>query len=170
MTPDSAALDATIRQARHLLFAFDGPVRSVDKAKSVGSAVVTAVASANLHDALAACHESGRSAAVISANPPIEVHDYLNAHDLSAQVDVVAASIGEAASTLEASPVECLLIASSPADIEAAQAAGTPAIGYSRTPDGAAHLADAGANAIVYSMAVLALVLRAHPVKADKAR
>ena len=100
MTPDSTALDAAIRQARHLLFAFDGPVRSADKARSIGSAVVTALTSAYLHDALAACHESGRSVAVISADSPTEVHDYLNAHDLSTQVAVVAVSIGEAVSTL----------------------------------------------------------------------
>jgi beta-phosphoglucomutase-like phosphatase (HAD superfamily) len=164
MTPDSTALDAAIRQARHLLFAFDGPVRSVDKAKSIGSGVVTALNSAYLNDAIAACHDSGRSVAVISANSPIEVHDYLNAHDLSTQVAVVAVSIGEAVSTLEAAPVDCLLITSSPADIEAAQAAGTPTIGYAQTPDDAAHLVDAGATAFVYNMAVLALSLRAHPV------
>ena len=160
MTPDQA-LDTTIRQARHLLFAFDGPVRSVDKKKSIGSAVVTALTSA-LSRCPSACHESGRSVAVISANSPIEVRDYLKDHDLSTQVAVVAVSIGEAARTLEAAPVDCLLITSSPADIEAAQAAGTPTIGYARTPDDAAHLVDAGATAFVYSMAVLALALRAH--------
>ena len=164
MTPDSAALDAAIRQARHLLFAFDGPVRSMDKAKSIGSGVVTTLNSAYLHDALTACHESGRSVGVISANSLIEVNDYLNAYDLSTQVDVVAVSITEAASTLEASPVDCLLITSSPADVEAAHAAGTPTIGYARTPEDAAHLVDAGATTIVYSMAVLALSLRAHHV------
>jgi beta-phosphoglucomutase-like phosphatase (HAD superfamily) len=136
----------------------------VDKAKSVGSAVVTTLTSAYLHDALAACHESGRAVAVISADSPIDVHDYLNAHDLSTQVAAVAVSIGEAASTLEAAPVDCPLITSSPADIEAAQAAGTPTTGYGQTPDDAAHLVDAGATAFVYNMAVLALSLRAHPV------
>jgi beta-phosphoglucomutase-like phosphatase (HAD superfamily) len=64
--------------------------------------------------------------------------------------------------TLEAPPTDCLLITSSPADIEAAQAAGVPSIGYARTPDDAAHLVDAGAIAFVYSMAELALSLRAH--------
>lgn len=161
MTPDPA-LDAAIRQARHLLFAFDGPIRSTDKAKPTDSAVVTAPTSAYLHETLAACHESGRSAAVISANSPTEVRNYLDAHDLSTQVAAVVASIGEAASTLEASPVDCLLITSTPADIEAAQAVGMPTIGYARTPDDAAHLVDAGATAFVYSMADLALKLRAH--------
>jgi beta-phosphoglucomutase-like phosphatase (HAD superfamily) len=167
MTRDSAALDAAIRQARHLLFAFDGPVCSVNKARSIGSSVVTALASANLHDALAACHESGRSVTVISANSPIEVHDYLNAHDLSTQVDVVAVSIAEAASTLEAAPVDCLLITSSAADIKAARTAGTPSIGYARTRDDAAHLVDAGATAFVYSVTDVALSLRGHAIPFD---
>jgi hypothetical protein len=74
MTPDSA-LDTAIRQARHLLFAFDGPVRSADKAKPTDSAVVTVPTSAYLHETPAACQESGRSVAVVSANPPTEVHD-----------------------------------------------------------------------------------------------
>lgn len=160
----SSALDAAIRQARHLLFAFDGPIRSADKEKSIGSVVVAAPPSAYLHDALTACRESGRSVAVISANSPTEVDDYLNSHDLSTQVAVVAATIGEATSTLDAAPVDCLFISSSPADIEAAQATGTPTIGYARTPDDAAHLIDAGAIAFVYSMAEVALKLRAHPL------
>jgi hypothetical protein len=130
MTPDSTALDAAIRQARHLLFAFDGPVRSADKAKSIGSAVVTALTSAYLHDALAACHESGRAVAVISADSPTEVHDYLNAHDLSTQVAAVAVSIGEAASTLEAAPVDCPLI-----------------IGYARTRASASRTSSSSSRA-----------------------
>jgi phosphoglycolate phosphatase len=164
MTPDPA-LDIVIRQARYLLFAFDGPIRSVDKAKPTDPAAVNAPTPAYLHETLAACHESGRSVAIISPNSPTEVRDYLDAHDLSTQVAAVVASIDEAASTLEASPVDCLLITSSPADIEAAQAAGTPTIGYARTPDDAAHLVDAGAAVFVYSMAEIALSVRAHPAQ-----
>jgi beta-phosphoglucomutase-like phosphatase (HAD superfamily) len=162
MTPDPV-LDAVIRDARHLMFAFDGPIRSADKAKAADSTAATAPTSAHLHETLAACRESGRSAAVISANSPTEVRHYLDVHDLLTQVAVVAVSIGEAASTLEASPVDCLLVTSSPADIEAAQVAGAPSIGYARTPADAAHLVDAGATAFVYSMADVALRLRAHP-------
>jgi phosphoglycolate phosphatase len=163
MTPDPA-LDTAIRQARHLLFAFDGPIRRTDTGNPVDSATPTAPTSAYLHETLAACHESGRSVAVISAHSPTEVRDYLDAHDLSTQVAAVATSIGEAASTLEASPINCLLITSSPADIEAAQAAGTPTIGYARTPDDAAYLVDAGAIVSVYSLLDLALTLRARSI------
>jgi beta-phosphoglucomutase-like phosphatase (HAD superfamily) len=160
MTP-SASLDAAIRQARYLLFAFDGLIRSTDMAKNADSTTPTTRTSAYLHDTLAACRESGRLAAVISADPSAEVCAYLDAHDLLALVAVVAESIDEATTTLVASPGDCLLITSAPADIEAAQAAGTSSVGYARTPDDAARLADARASAVVYSLADIALKLRA---------
>jgi beta-phosphoglucomutase-like phosphatase (HAD superfamily) len=156
MTPDSA-LDAAIRDARHLLFAFVGPMRSADAGDP---AVPNAPTAPHIHEALAACRELGRSAAVVSTSPPANLRPYLDAHDLLTHVGVVAASIGGAASALETSPADCLLIASSPADIKAIQVAGTPSIGYARTPEDAAHLADAGATAFIYSMADLALRLR----------
>jgi phosphoglycolate phosphatase len=162
MTPDRA-LDAVIRNARYLFLAFDGPIRSVDKVEPADSAAAAPV-SAYLSETLAACRESGRSAAVISSSSPAEARRYLDAHDLLNRVAVVAASIGEAASTLETSAVDCVIITSSPADIEAARAAGTPSIGYARTPDDAARLVDAGAATFVYSMADVALRIRAHPL------
>jgi beta-phosphoglucomutase-like phosphatase (HAD superfamily) len=158
MTPDPA-LDTAIRQARHLLFAFDGPIRSVDAGRS---ADLTSTTTPHIQEALAACHESGRSAAVISVSPPTDIRAYLDTHDLLAQVAVVAASIIDAVSALESSPNDCLLITSSPADIKAAQAVGTPTIGYARTPNDAAHLVDAGATAFVYSMADIVLQMRGY--------
>ena len=106
MTSDPAALDAAIRRARHLLFAFDGP-------------------------------------------------------NLFEQVTIIAISVADAINFLELTPTDCLLITSSVDDVEAAQAAGTPSIGYARTPDDAAHLVDAGAITFVYSMADTAIKLRA---------
>lgn len=159
MTPNPA-LDAAIRKARHLLFAFNGPIRSAETGNPADSAVPTAP---HIHEALAACRESGRSAVVIIPKPPAEVPAYLEAHNLLTQVTVVAASIGEAISAIEASPPDCLLVTSSPADIKAAQAAGTPSIGYARRPGDAAHLVDAGAVAFLYSMADVTLRLRGFP-------
>jgi beta-phosphoglucomutase-like phosphatase (HAD superfamily) len=95
--------------------------------------------------------------------PVTDVPSYLDAHDLFTQVTVIAASIIDAVGTLRTSPTNCLLITSSQADIKAAQATGTPAIGYARTPDEAARLVDAGAAAFVYSMADIALKLRGQP-------
>lgn len=113
--------------------------------------------------ALTACRESGRTAAVISTTPPAEVRTYLDAHHLSTQITVVAPSIAEGASALEASLTNCAVITSSPSDSEAAQAVGVPAVAYAKMPDDANRLVSAGANAFVYSMMDLALSLRAHP-------
>jgi beta-phosphoglucomutase-like phosphatase (HAD superfamily) len=159
-----AALDAVVRQTRHLLFAFDGPVRSAVGRALENSAVVAAPPAPYIQEALSACRESGRPAAVIGGSPPADIWAYLDAHDLSAQITAVAATIGEAATALEASLTECTVITRSLGDIEEAQASGALTIGYARTPDDADHLVHAGAGAFIYSMADLALRLRARPV------
>jgi beta-phosphoglucomutase-like phosphatase (HAD superfamily) len=157
MTSDRA-LDDVIRQAKHLLFAFDGPIRNVD---ADNLADPTAPTTPHIHDAFAACRESGRSVVVVSTKPKIDVPVYLDAHDLFEPITVIAASIADAINFLEAAPAECLVIAGSVADIEAAQAAGTPSIGYARTSDDAADLVDAGAVAFVFSLAQVVLSIRA---------
>jgi beta-phosphoglucomutase-like phosphatase (HAD superfamily) len=158
MTPDSASLDAAIRQARHLLFAFDGTIIRTDTGNPVDFATPTVP---YIYEAFAACRESGRSVVVISPKQESHVPNYLNAHDLFTQITVIAVSVAGAINFLKTIPDDCLHVTSSPADINAAQAAGTPSIGYARTPDDAAHLVDAGASAVVYSLAELALRLRA---------
>jgi beta-phosphoglucomutase-like phosphatase (HAD superfamily) len=160
MTPDPA-LDAVVRQARHLLFAFDGPIRGVMRGKSEDPAAVDAPPAPHIQEALAACRESGRSATIISASPSAEVWAYLDAHDLSIPIPVVASLISEAITALEASPTECAVITISPSDIQAAQVAGAPSIGYAKTHDDAVRLKASGAGTVVTSMANLALVLRA---------
>jgi beta-phosphoglucomutase-like phosphatase (HAD superfamily) len=157
MTPDSA-LDAVIRDARHLLFAFDGPIRSTDAGELADANAPT---TPHIHEALAACRESGRSVVVICTKPKIDVPAYLDAHDLFEPITVIAASVEDAINSLKTAPADCLLITSSAADIKTAQAAGTPSIGYARIPDDAAHLVDAGAIAFIFSMADVALRLRA---------
>jgi beta-phosphoglucomutase-like phosphatase (HAD superfamily) len=156
-----AALDRIIRQAQYLLISFDGPIRSMDRGNPAHSTDAAAPPAPHIYDVLTACRESGRSVAVISTTPVAEVHAYLAAHDLSSQITIVAASIGEAASAIETSPTDCAAITSSQADIRAARIAGTPAIGFARTPQDADHLVEAGAVALVYSMADIALRLRA---------
>lgn len=160
MTPNPA-LDAAIRGARHLLFALNGPIRSTDTGELADTNAPTAP---YIHEALAACSESGRTASVISAKSPIDVPAYLDAHDLFTQITVIAVSVPDAIDFLEVTPDHCLLITSSTADIEAAEAARTPSIGYARTSEAAARLVAAGATASVYTMADVALRLRAHPL------
>jgi beta-phosphoglucomutase-like phosphatase (HAD superfamily) len=155
----SSALDIAIRQAHHLLFAFDGPIRStgID-----GLADANASTTPYIHEVLTACNESGRSVVVISPKQRIDVPAYLDAHDLFSPITLIAASVRDGIKFLEAVPTRCLLITSSTADIKAARAAKAPSIGYARTPDAAADLVDAGATGFVYSMADIALTLRAH--------
>jgi beta-phosphoglucomutase-like phosphatase (HAD superfamily) len=157
MTPDPA-LDAAIRQARHLLFAFNGPIRRAD---GVDPADPSAPTAPHIQDVFAACRESGRSVVVIGSKPIIDVPAYLDAHDLFAPITVIAGSVADAINFLEAAPADCLLITSSAANIAAAQAAGTPSVGYARTLEDPASLFDAGATAVVYSMAELAVRIRA---------
>jgi beta-phosphoglucomutase-like phosphatase (HAD superfamily) len=158
MTPDPAALDAAIRQASHLLFAFDGPIRRTDTGSPLDSETPTAP---YIYEAFAACRESGRSVAVISPKTEVDVPNYLSVHDLFEPVTVIAISIADAINFLELTPADCLLIASSTTDIQVAEATGVPSIGYSRIAGDAASLVDAGAATFVYSLADVALKLRA---------
>jgi phosphoglycolate phosphatase len=155
-----AKLGEIIRQARYLLFAFDGPIRSMSEEDRPNEASDTAPPAPYIHDVLAACHESGRFAVVICTAPSAEVLAYLNAYDLFTRVTLIAASIGDAITELEASPSECAFITSMPSDAEATQTAGVPTIAYAKTRDDARHQAAARAT-VVYSLADLALSLRA---------
>jgi beta-phosphoglucomutase-like phosphatase (HAD superfamily) len=69
--------------------------------------------------------------------------------------------IDQAAIVLHAWPAECVVIASASSDIQAARAANVPSIAYAKTPDDAEHQVHAGAKAFAYSMADVALRLRA---------
>ena len=150
----AAALDEIIRQARHLLFAFDGPIRS---------AVTGNPPAPYIHDVLTAWRESGGSAVVVSTRPGGEVHAYLDAHDLSTQVTIVAASIAQALSDLDATLADCVVVARTTSDIESARSAGVASIAYARNHDDAEHQTATGATAVVYSLADIALKLRSQP-------
>ncbi len=158
MTPDPAALDAAIRRARHLLFAFDGPISRTDAGSPLDSATLTAP---YIYETFVACRESGRSVVVLSPKTKVDVSNHPDIRDLFEHVTTIAISVADAIGFLEVNPAYCLLITSSIEDVEAAQAAGTPSVGYARTPVDAAHLIDAGAIAFVYSMADIAIKLRA---------
>ena len=66
-----------------------------------------------------------------------------------------------AAEALGSASVACAVIGDLPSDIDAAHSAGARSIGYAKTPHDAHRLADANADAIIASMANLALRLRA---------
>ncbi len=146
-----AALDQIIRQARYLLISFDGPIRSANPGNPPAPHIL---------DVLTACRESGRTVAVVSDTPAAEVQAYLDAHNLSTQIVVVATSVAQAANAYEAVPTNCAVIMSSTSDIRAAQTAGIPAIAYAKASGDADKSIEAGASAFVYSLMDLALKLR----------
>ena len=156
---------------------------SVESALTVleTKAVTTASPTPYIHDVIAACHESGRAVGVISNNSASAVRAYLDAHDLASQVNAIAARtrpdstilkpsphlIKEAASTLGASQSTCTVVGDSQSDIQAAHSAGAFSNGYAKTSADADHLAATGADAVVLSLADLALRLRARVADPD---
>jgi HAD superfamily hydrolase (TIGR01509 family) len=238
MSPERApfaALDEILRQTRHLLIDFDGPICSLfagtptapiaDRLRNVitredvplppgiantaewfeilafaasispdlavavetelaeleSAAVTTAVPTPHADDAIAACRQSGRSVAVVSNNSASAVRAYLDAHDLAHQVAAVAARTGpdpvilkpsphlikKAASALGASLSACAVVGDSPSDIQAAHSAGALSIGYANKPGKHERMAQAGAGAVINSMADLTLRLRAQATKPE---
>lgn len=139
------------------------------------AAIPTALPTRYCDDVLLACRESGRSAAIISANSSAAIRAYLDLHDLAEQFALVAARTGpdptilppsprlieQAITALHVRPAECVVIGSAPNDIQAAQAAGVPSIAYVKTSDDAEYQVQAGASTFVYSLADLVLRLRA---------
>jgi HAD superfamily hydrolase (TIGR01509 family) len=121
------------------------------------------------HEAFRAIAASGRPVAIVSNNSPEAVEAYLSLHGLTGLTDVVLGRVAGrpglmkpnpylvamACMLLEAEPAGCVLIGDSVADIEAARAAGTIAIGLASQQDGAAALRAAGADTIVPGMSEL---------------
>jgi beta-phosphoglucomutase-like phosphatase (HAD superfamily) len=142
------------------------------------AAVPTARPTAYVHDAIAGCRESGRGAAIISNNSGQAVRAYLDRHDLARLIPVVAARtdsnpaklkpspylINQAAEALGTDPAACAMLGDSPADMQSARSAGTLAIGYAPSEANTERLIRSGAQAVVSSMAALALRLRARPL------
>jgi beta-phosphoglucomutase-like phosphatase (HAD superfamily) len=227
--PPFAALDDILRQTRHLLLDFDGPVcdlwaghpaaLAADQLRklltdqdiqlpdtiattadplavlSYAAAVspdLTATAEADLtdlelsavptaqppgyaNDAITSARASGRTVTVISSCSERAVNAYLARSSLDGQVGLVVARtthephpiaslIEHAITALQANPAACMLMASSPAIIDAANATGIHTTGYARTPSDHEHLADTQASAVISSLADLVLRLRARPL------
>lgn len=151
------ALDAAIRKARHVMFSLDGPIRSTVTGKPVDLATPTAP---HIHDVVTVCRESGRTVSVISAESSTDVTTYLDARDLLTHFIVIAASVGDALSTLAAAPDTCLFVTSSSSEIRAAASSGVPSIGFARAPKESTPLISAGAISFIYSMTEITIGLR----------
>jgi phosphoglycolate phosphatase len=139
------------------------------------AAVATAAPTPYVHEVVTACHNSGRSVAVVSNNSAAAVHTYLARHGLDDRISLVVARtdhdpaflkpsphlITQAVRALNAEPGECTLVGDSVTDIQAAHLASVHSIGYANQPGKRQRLTGARADAIIDSLADLALRLRA---------
>ena len=142
------------------------------------AAATTAVPAPYADEVLAACRDSGRTAAILSSHSARAVSSYLSAHDLAGQIHHVIAPgnyppghlqtsphlIEDTVRAVGATPAECALITASITGIEAARTTGAHSIGYATTPDTSEHLTAAGARSVIPSLADLTLRLRARPL------
>jgi myo-inositol-1(or 4)-monophosphatase len=157
----------------HLGAALDAELANIEL-----TAAAHATVPGYVHETLAACRDSGRTAAVIGRQPADVVRTYMAKHGLSDQtasvitpgghppghLQTVAHLVEDAIGALGATPAECTLITASAAGIDAAYSVSAQAIGYARTPGDRERLADAGATCIIPSLADLTLRLRARPL------
>jgi HAD superfamily hydrolase (TIGR01509 family) len=142
------------------------------------AAAATAKPTPYVHEVLDGCRESGRTVAVVSNNGARAVNAYLDRQGLSDSVRLVVARtshdpallkpsphlIEEAVRALDADPAATALIGDSITDIEGAQRAGIDSIGYANKPGKYERMTQAGAGAVITSMADLALRLRSRPL------
>lgn len=139
------------------------------------AAVTTSRSTPYVHDVVTSCRESGRPIAVVSNNAERAVRAYLELHGLDDRIDLISARtspdpsllkpspylIQQAITGLSAPPAECVLIGDSTTDVQTAALAGTASIGYANKPGKHTALAEAGATAVIRSLADLVLGLRA---------
>jgi len=201
----SAAMPAdTVSHLRHILDNADGAVPSVTGSTGDPVAILAAAAASPdlaariddqitgveaaaakdampagyLYEALAACRDSGRAAAVIASTSTTTVTGYLARHGLDDQVQHITALGGyppghlqaaahllaDSMRALDARPSECALITATESGVQSARNAGLATIGYAATPNASHRLAAAGADSLLPSLADLALRLRARPL------
>jgi HAD superfamily hydrolase (TIGR01509 family) len=139
------------------------------------AAVATAKPTPYVHDVLAACRESGRTTAVVSNNAERAVQLYLTRHGLDDRTGPVFARtshdpallkpsphlIDKAVQALNADPAATALVGDSITDIEGSRLAGIDSIGYANKHGKRQIMTAAEVDAIIDSMADLALKLRA---------
>ena len=137
------------------------------------AAVATAAPTPGATQTIQACHDTGRTVAIVSNNSHDAVHTYLTIHGLADQIDYISARtpadttrlkphphlVTQATHALHAQPTTCVLIGDSLTDIRAAHAAGVPAIGYANKTSKPARFTDTAAVAVITDMIDLASAL-----------
>jgi phosphoglycolate phosphatase len=139
------------------------------------SAVPTAEPTPGVHGVIISCRESGRTVTVVSNNSDRAVRAYLSRHALDGPIGTVIARTSPDPTLLKpcphlleqaiiasgAEPDACALVGDQLSDIEAARYAGTHSIGYANKPGKTDSFNNAGAGAVITSLATLTLAIRA---------
>jgi len=142
------------------------------------AAAEKAVPSGYVHEALAACRDSGRTPVVVARQSAGAVREWLARSGLDDQVrhviapdgsvpsytDSPDALLGEGLRVLGIRPDDCALVTRTPASVVAARSLGIEVIGYARAQADKDQLSGSGAGAVVLSLADLTLTLRARPL------
>jgi phosphoglycolate phosphatase len=135
-------------------------------------AIPTATPTAGAHDLIQTWHQSGRPLAIVSNNSTTAIGVYLDLYGLRPSVDAIAARtnaepahlkphpflLHQAHTALDIAPAECVFIGDSLTDLDAADAAGVPFIGYANKPGKHARFAKAEADAITDALTGLETV------------
>ncbi|SHH09797.1 HAD family hydrolase [Streptoalloteichus hindustanus] len=156
---------------RHVTDELPALAREVEEALRVVEveAVMSAAPTPHAAEVMRCCGDTGRKVAVVSNNSAAAVVAYLRHHDLLRLVDVVSARepgdearlkpnphlVHQACQRLRVESGDCVLVGDSATDVQAAHTAGVPAIGYADKPGKGERLRQAGADAVVVSMAEL---------------
>ena len=128
-----------------------------------------------VHEVIASARESGRTVAIVSNNSPRAVAPYLDRHGLSDSIALIVGRNSPDPALLKPSPylldiairdltadsARSCFVGDSLTDIEAAHSASIASIGYANQPGKRESMTQARAEAIITSMADLALSLRA---------
>jgi myo-inositol-1(or 4)-monophosphatase len=147
-------------------------------AQSEVTAAEQARPAAYIHEALAACRDSGRIPAILGQHSAQAVTDYLARHSLTEQASQITALpayppghlqpfahlLEDTIRAIDATPKDCALITASPASTQTARSLDVPVIGYATTPAASDQLTDAHADCLIPSLADLTLRLRARPL------
>lgn len=152
-------------------------VEDVDRASVAGEieAAGTAPVTAGVVEFLAACAETGRPVVVVSNNSAPSIVHWLEREGLQEQVaGVVGRPFGQPGlmkpnpalldgvlAELNVAAGSCLMVGDSVSDIEFGRRVGARSVGYARSAERGAQLAEAGADAITDDMGRLAAALRA---------
>ncbi|HEX8760312.1 MAG TPA: HAD family phosphatase [Pseudonocardiaceae bacterium] len=148
-------------------------VETAFRAEEVAAAT-TAAPTPGAAQTIQACHDTGRTVAIVSNNSDDAVRTYLTTHNLSGHINYISARtpaditrlkphphlVIQAAQALDAAPPTCVLIGDSITDVQAAQAAGVPAIGYANKASKPTRFTGAGTAGVITRMIDLATALR----------